>query len=281
MRRLRRLLVMTLAGTGCVAAGSEELPFELGAGVILVQAGINGPERQPFIFDTGATESLLTPQAAAKAGLGKADGKRVTCDVSLGSKTTTGAPFLVHDPLQAISLRLDNGIDYAGILGYPFLSKFDFTINYDRKVIDWETAGTTGQARKMEPGATRVPFVLRDRLIHIPVMVNGKGPLTFLLDTGSAEVLLLPRAAEVLGIRALSAKRTDGIRFAAVERISVGKATVSNVSVVVHRLQREGIGALTYEGILGYPFLSHFKTTISYKDQALVLEPLDTKTGRR
>jgi hypothetical protein len=92
------------------------------------------------------------------------------------------------------------------------------------------------------------------------------------VDTGSAEVMLLPRAAEVLRLPTSPDHRADGIRFAMLDRIAVGKATVTNVSVVVQRLQREGVGALTYDGILGYPFLSRFKTTFNYRDQVLTFE---------
>lgn len=280
MSRLHRLALLALVGIAA-GAGGEELPFELVGGVMLVKAAVTGNDFLPFLFDTGATESLLTPQAAAKAGLGGGVGKRITCTVSLGTQTTPGVSFLVFDPLQAISLRLDKGIDYAGILGYPFLPKFVFTIDYDRKLIDWQAPAPAGAVRKTSPGTTRVPFVLRDRLVHLPVSINGKKPLTFLLDTGSAEVLLLPRAADILGIRTGSANRADGIRFATADRIAVGNASVAGMAVVVHRLLREGIGALTYDGILGYPFLSHFKTTINYKEQVILLDPLESHQAAR
>ncbi len=267
------LALMMVACRGKAVAGAE-VPFELGGGVILVKASVNGMAPRPFIFDTGATESLLTPWAADKAGAGRAEGQRVTCDVALAGQSVSKVTFLVHDPVQAISLRLDNGIDYAGILGYPLLSTFLFSIDYGRKRIDWRAFPSEGTRDPVAAGTIRVPFTLRDRLIHVPVTVNGKGPITFLVDTGSAEVLLLPHAVETLGLRPLPSNRADGIRFAKVDQIAVGSARVSDVSVVVHRLQREGSGVLTYDGILGYPFLSHFRVTFDYRDKMLTLEPL-------
>jgi len=175
--------------------------------------------------------------------------------------------------LQAISLRLDKGINYAGILGYPFLSKSVFSIDYQRLRLEWSGSAASGTAFKIPQAGLRVPFVLRDRLVHISALVNGRGPVTFLVDTGSAEVLLMPRAAELLRLPVSSAQRADGIRLTTLERITVGQVTVTNVPAIIHRLRREGEGALSYDGILGYPFLSQFKTTFNYQDNVLILEP--------
>lgn len=255
--------------------GATEVPFEIGGGIVLVKASINGTVPLPFILDTGATECLLTPQAANRAGLGPASGtgEKMARSVAVGEHTVPAMSFIIHDPLQAISLRLDKGINYAGILGYPFLSKFAFSIDYQRKMLDLFGGVASGTALKMPQAGIRVPFVLRDQLIHVAGMINGRGPVTFIVDTGSAEVLLLPQAAEKLRLTALSANRADGICFTTLKRISVGQATVTNIPAIIHRLHREGTGALSYDGILGYPFLSQFKTTFNYQDKVLILEP--------
>ena len=255
--------------------GATEVPFEIVGGIVLVKASLNGTAPLPFILDTGATECLLTPQAANRVGLGPASGagEKMARSVAVGEHTVPAMSFIIHDPLQAISLRLDQGINYAGILGYPFLSKFAFSIDYQRKRLDLLGGVASGTALKRPQAGIRVPFVLRDRLIHVTGMINGRGPVTFIVDTGSAEVLLLPQAAEKLRLPALSANRADGIRFTTLERISVGQATVTNVPAIIHRLHREGAGALSYDGILGYPFLSQFKTTFNYQDKVLILEP--------
>lgn len=253
-------------------SGAAVIPFEIGGGIVFIKAAVNGAPPQSYILDTGATENLLTPQAALRAGLGEPKGKLVACPVAIGDQPALATSFILHDPLQALSLRLDSGINYAGILGYPFLSNSVVTIDYQLKTIDWTRRLTPGVATGVPREGIQVPFILRDRLIHVSGRVNGRVPLTFLVDTGSAEVMLLPRAAEVLRLSTSDGNRVDGIRFATLDRISVGKATVTNVSVVVQRLRREGVGALSYDGILGYPFLSRFKTTFNYRDQTLTFE---------
>lgn len=265
------------AGLLCLVSpgisGAEDVPFEVSGGIILVKSSLNGTPDQVFILDTGATENLLTPQAAHKAGMDRAAGRRVSGIVAFGNRPVCQASFIVHDPLQALSLRLDDGINYAGILGYPFISKSVFSIDYQRKRIDWADGATVKAAVQRKKGGILVPFALRDNLIHVSGTVNGSRPLTFLVDTGSAEILLVPRAAEVLRLQTTSGSRADTIRFATLDRIAIGEASVTNVSVVVQRLQREGLGRLTYDGILGYPFLSHFRITFNYRDQVLILKP--------
>jgi len=257
-------------------AFSSETPFELAGGIILVKASVNRMVPSTFILDTGATECLLVPQAAKLAGLGPTmgDGSPLANSVAVGDQVVPAIPFLVADPLQAISLRLDRGINYAGILGYPFLSKCVFRIDYRRKTLDW--FGGTGRdpAFHAPRNAICVPFSLRSRLIHVSGLVNGRGPVTFLVDTGSAEVVLLPKAAEFLRVPVSPGNRNDGVRFTTLDRIAVGKAIVTKTPAIVCQLQREGIGTLSYDGILGYPFLSHFRTTFNYGDKTLELEPI-------
>jgi hypothetical protein len=53
----------------------------------------------------------------------------------------------------------------------------------------------------------------------------------------------------------------------------VGAAGVADVPVVIHALPNEGQAAGRYDGIVGYPFLSHFRVTVNYRDKILVLEP--------
>src|SRR5256885_14866730 len=48
-----------------------------------------------------------------------------------------------------------------------------------------------------------IPFELNSNKIYIPVNVNGKGPYSFILDTGSISNVLDTERAKSLGLRAL------------------------------------------------------------------------------
>ena len=264
------------------AAGAEplEYPIEIAGQVILIKTTVNGRGPFTFILDTGATETVVTPPTARRVGIaGAAEpgavGHGMAKTVAVGAVSVSDLPVLVVDPPQALSLRLDKGINYAGILGYTFLAPQVTTIDYRRQRVSFMPAGATAVRKPQAdaaPGAIQIPFVIRDRLIHVAAFVNGQGPFTFLFDTGSAEVLLLPKAREALRLAA-SDQRADGVRFATLAQVKVGGAEVLKVPAIIQRPPQEGALGLTYDGILGYPFLSHFRVTINYNARMITLVP--------
>ena len=284
-RGLRNFAVVVLTAvigvtSASLASGAEpvEYPIELAGQVIIVKTTVNGRGPFPFILDTGATETVVTPPTARRVGIaGIAEpgtvGHGTAKTIAVGDVSVSDVPVLVVDPPQALSLRLDKGINYGGILGYTFLSPQITTIDYRRQRVSFMPAGSVSTRKSPAvAGAIEIPFIVREHLIHVTAFVNGRGPLTFLFDTGSAEVLLLPKAREALGLAA-SDPRSDGVRFATLERVKVGGAEVRKVPAIVQRPPQEGALGLTYDGILGHPFLSHFRVTINYNARLITLEP--------
>jgi len=275
------LLLFLFQAVRCPAANEPaEIPIEIVGKVIFVKGEVN--ERKPFtlILDTGATETVLTPAAAERAGV-KAAGsggqrKGLVKSISAAGVTARNLTVCVFDPPQALSLRLDKGMDYHGILGYTFLSRFVTTIDYKRLRVRFvPTASYVREDEKTVAGAGKlvVPFQLNDDLIHAKAEVNGKTAVTFVIDTGSAEVVLLPQSAASLGIEAASLPGYEGIGHTTLDSISLAGARAFRVPVIIHAPPQERRSRPGYDGILGYPFLSNFVVTVNYRDKVLVLEP--------
>lgn len=259
------------------AEATETVPLRINARVPFVTGRVNGRGPFTFIVDTGATETVVTPRTAKELGI-------VTAPVSHGQKTgvvrsiSVGNAILrdfrvyVFDPPQAVPLRLDKGINYHGILGYTFLSHFVTTIDYGKPhmaLVPVHSRGADAFSEMGGPEVSRVPFKLVDRLIHVEASVNAAAALPFLVDTGSAEVLLLPTVAARLGVRSSALPKHPGARLARLDRVTVGGARVVNVPTVVHTLPQDP--RPTYSGILGTPFLSQFAVTFNYRDRILLL----------
>src|SRR5947207_14144089 len=101
----------------------------------------------------------------------------------------------------------------------------------------------SGVARAQEAARAddTVGFLLKDGLILVQARVNGKGPFTFVVDTGARVTVLSPWTAGKVEL-------TD--RAVDVDSIAAGKAAAGHVRIAVAATP-EGS-----DGILGYTFLS-------------------------
>jgi len=278
-RRLFLSAAVALLVSGHVLSAGESanaVPLRLEARIPFVSGSVNGGGPCTFIVDTGATETVITPRKAKQlkiTAVPVSPRQKVgrVRSLSVGKAAVRGFEVFVFDPVQALPLRLDRGIDYHGILGYTFLSRFITTLDYHAKRLTLVSvyrrsrqsfAASTGDA-------VRVPFKLVGRLIHVKAGINGAAELPFLVDTGSAEVLLLPGTAAKLGIKGAALPKHPDARVAQLERVTVGEAQCEGVSAIIHTLPQDP--RPTYAGILGTPFLSKFVVTINYRDRVILL----------
>ena len=275
------MILFSCVCLGFVQAAGErdttEVPIEIAGNIVLAPVSVNGSEELLFIVDSGASETILVPAAAERLGVrcsgGTAGMKRATLgSLAAGAVSVRNLGVMVFEPVQALPLRLDSGVNYQGILGYSFLSKFAVTIDYQRMTLRLVRSDDAERPVPDRNGANVVKFFLSGRIPVLPVSLNGRPAMNFWLDTGSAEVVVFPAEAESAGIRALSSDGPKGFRFGFAERMQVGGASASDVPVVIANLRRDGVGAGSVHGILGYPFLSRFRVTLNYRERILVLE---------
>lgn len=261
------MALMLTAGTALPA----EIPFQFESKVILVKGLINDTGSVLLVVDTGATETVITPPTARRlgiTGLTAANGQKtaVAQSIAVGSVQQRDVPVFIYDPPQALTLRLDHGIDYHGILGHSFLSRYVLTINYADRVLSF------GESAPQNRGPA-ISCEVANQRVSVPGHVNRKGPYRLLVDTGAAETVLLPDVARALGLRSSPMNQHPGVQFATVDEISVGNAKASKVPVVIFKPAEERTTHTAYEGILGTTFLSRFKVTIDYAGKKLFLAP--------
>lgn len=259
-----------------------EVPIEIEGRVIFTKVKINGQGPLTFIVDTGATETVLTPRAAQKIGLVRSRipsnvNRKLAKSLSVGDATVRNISVFLMDPPQALSLRLDKGINYHGILGYTFLSRYLVTIDYKKKTMKLTPLSAVRRQRARrkpgEDGSHTVGFQVKDRLIYAGGEVNGRGPITFLVDTGAAETLLMPATAKALRIKAGKFPGHKNVGFTTLDSVSLGSAEVKKVPAIVHVIPQDKGKAVSYHGIIGYQFISNFVVSFNYRDRVLTLKP--------
>ncbi len=261
-----------------------EVPFQIEKddGVIFVKGSINGGSPQLFILDTGATETIITPPAAEALGIhGQSawGGDPVTKvnSISVGGATVSDVTVFVFDPPQALSLRLNRGINYNGILGCSFLSQFVITIDYQKKIlifIPHQNKQSSGE-NKTDTSTDEIPFEVVNNHIHVKGWVNKKGPLTLLFDTGATATLLTQYTARRFGIGGTPLISPPGAFFTDLDSLSVGRTVIKKMPIIIYDPpQASGI---EYNGILGYTFMSRFLVTIDYRRKILTLAPYENR----
>jgi hypothetical protein len=129
--------------------------------------------------------------------------------------------------------------------------------------------------KELPRGGAKISFQPGAQIL-VKAMVNGKGPLTLVLDTGADTTLISPMALWKVGISTMYAPRGE-IQGA------TGKATVGAVPVDSIEVEGARVGPLTIiahdaelstgDGLLGRDFLSHFTVTVDSKAGIVTLAP--------
>ena len=122
---------------------------------------------------------------------------------------------------------------------------------------------------------TKVPFT-PGLPVLVSAKINGAGPISLILDTGSDRTLVAPAVLQRLGVSTEDAsqgvvKGVTGTSSAVtvwVQSVEVGEARVGPLLIVVHDADLKGA-----DGLLGRDFLANFNVTIDSKEKVVTLAP--------
>lgn len=112
--------------------------------------------------------------------------------------------------------------------------------------------------------------------ILVNTKINGAGPITLILDTGSDRTLVAPSALSNFGISIENALRgvlrgVTGMSYADavwVNSVEVGEVKVGPLLIIAHDAKLKGA-----EGLLGRDFLANFDVRIDSKEGVVTLAP--------
>ena len=272
-----------------------ETSFRLVGGenpLIIVPTSVNDRGPYEFILDTGAGTSLLSPRVAEALGIvatssreGSGAAGRVTValasaeSLAIGGARRAPMPLAITAEVDRIGTAIGHPID--GDIGYDFLKAFRVTIDYQKRLVRlvqgaYESAGRGNLLRAEVAFRLAAPV---KPLVLVPAFVNGRGPHTFVVDTGASATVLSPALAGSLSIRTAAPGTmigAGGTLQASVGRatsLAVGGASLDDLNVVVADFL-DGLGKVvgaTLDGIVGYNFLRHFRVTLDYPNSVLWL----------
>jgi predicted aspartyl protease len=126
---------------------------------------------------------------------------------------------------------------------------------------------------------SEAPFrLLRERLVSVPVYINGEGPFDFLLDTGTNTTLVAPDLAARLGLRffdRMALVTVAGERVvprARLSEVTLGGRSASDVEALVCDMASVRALDARLGGVLGQNFLSRFNYALRFDTRRLEFE---------
>ena len=124
----------------------------------------------------------------------------------------------------------------------------------------------------------RIPFrLVRDSLVVVPVVLNGRGGYQFLLDTGATHSILSSEVADQLNIRGGAPQRliTAGgdipVTMRTIDTLQIGGVRITQMPIAAADFNL--LRNLHVDGILGADCLKQFKISIDYGHKVLTLKP--------
>lgn len=142
--------------------------------------------------------------------------------------------------------------------------------------------GTTKINRVSGKEIVTLPFELVNNRPFIKLMINGKGPFRFVIDTGASMSVLSDKTAAALGLkpvakggsaRAIGGSGTFPILYGLLDSIQMGDARIDVVPIyirTVHSTEDTPEGERS-DGYIGLSVLSQYAVTLDYKTQELLL----------
>jgi hypothetical protein len=140
--------------------------------------------------------------------------------------------------------------------------------------------GKTPYELQAQGESTSVKFVVREPLPLVKVKINGGKEVVFFIDTGGAELALDTAFARELGIPqfgdvqgTFSGGQHAAVGNGRIDSVAVGSWVVKNVPVQILALRQlsKPLGTQEIDGVIGTVFLSHFLSTLDFRNGELIL----------
>jgi hypothetical protein len=284
--------------------GRAQVAFRYSGQHVWVSASVNGAPPADFLFDTGASITIIDSTYAAELGLAT-EGELQ----SQGAGSTGSARFS-----QISTLRLDgaagDGVTIAaqkvgvlsinpllepffwhrcaGVIGADFITRVVTEIDYDRGTLVFSDPATFQYAGK---GAA-VPFVLAGHMPAVTMTLDGKFTGDFRVDVGSGSTVDLhaPFVArlhideQATGRRVTVVGGGFGGTFTStltrMKSLQIGPYSWQDPLLSFSGASSGALASEDYAGNIGNRLLERFKCTFDYQRRMLHLEPSARYTER-
>jgi hypothetical protein len=275
-------------------SGSSALniPLEIDNNIILMQVGVNGSRPLRFIFDTGASHTVLHSRRGAELGLkpeeqvsGTATGGAIQGSLTSGVSLKVAGAEVSNQQIGMVDFPVPPGFEFDGVIGYDFINAFVVEIDYLKKIMNLYDPRTYSYRGRGEV----IPLVLDDRripLVHVTITPPSGAPLNAVLgvDTGADRAFIFNNSVVTkhgLVAAMTEIKESAGRGAGGEQQIVVGRAKTAQLGRFVFTNPTVGLvrdperdGATKEgDGVIGGEIFRRFKVIIDYSRRQMILEP--------
>ena len=276
--------------------GVATLPFEYRARHVWLEASVNGGPAEHFLFDTGASVTVMDSSWAIEHGLrtqgrmqasgaGAAGGATFATLGSLRVASATGDGIEIPDVKVAV-LDVNPSFEplfwrrMAGVIGYDVISRFVVTVDYDDSTLVLHDPATWKYDGKERP----LSMVMNGTIPAIHGTFDGTDEGLFRLDVGSSSTVDVhsPFAqAKALKGRMGRTQAVDGVGFGGAFSSEIGRLRSMSLGpyewddpvVVVSNAKEGAFASEEFAGNIGNRILERFRVTFDYQRRQVILEP--------
>ncbi|HTG91168.1 MAG TPA: aspartyl protease family protein [Pyrinomonadaceae bacterium] len=271
---------------------ARAIPLEIDNNILFLRVSVNGSRPLRFIFDTGASVSVVNSELLKELKLkveGQASGTATGGNIQVGlvngvSLSVAGAEVR-NQILATLALDKTPCVEFDGVIGYDFINQFIVEIDYPNSLINLYNPRTY-----VYPGPGKVvPLLIAGRRTPLAVtnilLEGGRSVVSQLeVDTGgdSAFVIKSPFVKKHGLTRSLSTSiKGSGVGAGGeqnrlvgrVERVQLGPFTLDKPVVNLEEEKEDSGDGEDGDGIVGGEVLRRFKVVLDYSHQRMMLEP--------
>ncbi len=270
-----------------------KIPLEIDNNLIFLRVSVNNSKPLKFLFDTGASHSVVNSQRTAKLGLktqgqvsGNATGGTIQASFIKGVSLSVPGAEVSNQLIASMPFNNPPDFEFDGTIGYDFINQFVVEIDYQNKIMNLYNPRTYTYSGKGEV----IPLLLKGRrtpLTRTKIILEGRAaPVEAKLevDTGADGTFVI-NSPFVKKQRLLTAilKTTQDSAVGAggeqkrltgrVKAVQLGRLVIDNPPVELSQ-DTEGSGASEEDdGIIGGEIFRRFKVILDYSRKRMILEP--------
>ncbi|HET6350477.1 MAG TPA: PDZ domain-containing protein [Candidatus Krumholzibacteria bacterium] len=277
--------------------GSARLPFEYIGRHVWLRVAVDGHAPANFVFDTGASLSVIDSTYAASIGL-KTEGSMQ----AMGGASSKGrASFATVDSLRVAASDGDgievHGLkvavvslnpllapffwrDCAGIVGFDVISQFVTRLDYDGHQLFFFDPKTF----KYDGKGTALAMTLAGNVPVVDIKVDGAYEGGARVDVGSDALLdlhtpfvkkndLIAKAKKSITTTAGGVGGLFHSQLARMQSVEVGPYTIDDPLIGLSTTEQGALASEDYAGNIGNRLLERFTVTLDYERRQIWLEP--------